>query len=49
LKTDLQILGDYSGILENYATDAIKAAAQAAFNAAVDALWSAVTTAAKGL
>jgi hypothetical protein len=42
LKTDLQMLGDFAAIVKNYDTDAIKEAAQAAFNAAIDALWSAI-------
>jgi hypothetical protein len=47
LKTDIQMLGDFAAIIKNYDTDALKEAAQAAFNAAIDALWSAITTAAK--
>ena len=42
-----QMLADYSAIVANYAEAAVKAAAQAAFNAAVDTLWAAITAAAK--
>jgi hypothetical protein len=47
LKMELQMLGDYTAIIKNYTDTAIRVAAQAAFNAAIDALWTAVTTAAK--
>jgi hypothetical protein len=42
-----KLLADYSAIVANYAEAAVKAAAQAAFNAAIDTLWAAVTSAAK--
>lgn len=47
LKVELQMLQDYTSILRNYTNTAIRVTAQAAFNAAIDALWSAITTAAK--
>ena len=47
VKTDLKMLGDYADIVKNYLEDAVKAAAQAAFNAAIDVLWGAITTVAK--
>ena len=48
LKTELQLLGDYTAILKNYTDTAIRAAARRpAFNAAIDVLWTAITTAAK--
>jgi len=42
-KVQLEMLADYSDIVANYAEDAVKAAAQAAFNAAVDTLWLAIS------
>jgi hypothetical protein len=42
-----QMLADYSAIVANYAEDAVKASAQAAYNAAVDTLWAAIADAAK--
>ena len=42
-KVQLQMLADYSDIIANYAEDALKASAQAAFNAAVDTLWLAIS------
>ena len=42
-KVQLQMLADYSDIVANYAEDAVKAAAQASFNAAIDTLWLAIS------
>jgi hypothetical protein len=44
-KVQFDALADYSAIVGNYATDALKAIAQAAFNAAIDSLWTAITKA----
>jgi len=44
-KVQLQMLADYADIVENYTEDAIKASAQAAFNAAIDVLITAITRA----
>jgi len=45
--TQFTMLADYSAIVANYTGAAVKIAAQAAFNAAVDTLWAAITAAAK--
>jgi hypothetical protein len=44
-KVEFDEEADFSGIIANYASDALKVVAQAAFNAAVDTLWTAIVAA----